>query len=165
MVTANYYDVIIVGGSYAGLSAAMALGRSLRKVLVIDSGFPCNRQTPHSHNFITQDGETPFAISQKAREQVMRYPTVRFLDDLALGAAKTATGFTVSTKSGDTFLSRKLITATGIADQLPEIKGFAACWGISVIHCPYCHGYEFRNQRTGILANGDRAFHLASLVS
>lgn len=165
MTTANYFDAIIIGGSYAGLSAAMTLGRSLRQVLVIDSGLPCNRQTPHSHNFITQDGETPLAISKKAREQVMRYPTVRFLNDWALGVVKAEAGFVVTAKSGDTFVARKLIMATGIKDELPGIKGFAECWGISVIHCPYCHGYEFRNQQTGILANGDRAFHLASLVS
>ncbi len=164
MARANYFDAIIVGGSYAGLSAAMALGRSLRNVLVIDSGLPCNRQTPHSHNFITQDGETPLAISKKAREQVMSYQSVHFLDDLALNAVKSKEGFSVATKSGEVFVGRKLIVATGIKDELPDIKGFAECWGISVIHCPYCHGYEFRNQRTGILANGDRAFHLASLV-
>lgn len=165
MTITNYFDAIIIGGSYAGLSAAMTLGRSLRQVLVIDSGLPCNRQTPHSHNFITQDGETPLAISKKAREQVTRYPTVRFLNDWALGVVKAEAGFAVTTKSGETFVARKLIIATGIKDELPDIKGFAECWGISVIHCPYCHGYEFRNQRTGILANGDRAFHLASLVS
>lgn len=165
MATDNYFDVIILGGSYAGLSAAMALGRSRRRVLVIDSGIPCNRQTPHSHNFITQDGEPPLAISRKARQQVKQYPTVHFLDDLAVGAVKTDTGFAVATKSGSTSVGRKLIVATGIEDQLPDIKGFADCWGISVIHCPYCHGYEFRNQRTGILVNGERAFHLASLVN
>ncbi|MGV3763974.1 NAD(P)/FAD-dependent oxidoreductase [Parapedobacter sp.] len=165
MARTNYFDVIIVGGSYAGLSAAMALGRSLRNVLVIDSGLPCNRQTPHSHNFITQDGEAPLAIGRKAREQVMRYRTVHFLDDVALGAVKTTGGFTITTKSGAIAIGKKLIFATGIEDRLPNIKGFAPCWGISVIHCPYCHGYEFRDQRTGILANGDRAFHLASLVN
>ncbi len=74
------YDVIIIGGSYAGLSAAMALGRSLREVLIIDSGLPCNRQTPHSHNFITHDGAKPSAIAAKAKEQVLRYDTVEFLN-------------------------------------------------------------------------------------
>lgn len=83
------FDVIIIGGSYAGLSAAMALGRSLRKVLIIDNGKPCNRQTPHSHNFITQDGATPKEIFNKAKEQVLQYPTVEFLKDLAVFATKT----------------------------------------------------------------------------
>jgi len=165
MTRANYFDVIIIGGSYAGLSAAMALGRSLRKVLVIDSGLPCNRQTPHSHNFITQDGETPLAISEKARAQVKKYQTVHFREDLAVGAVKSPEGFSVATESRELFACRKLIVATGIKDALPDITGFAECWGISVIHCPYCHGYEFRTKRTGILANGDRAFHVASLVN
>lgn len=158
------FEVIIIGGSYAGLSAAMALGRSLRKVLLIDGGKPCNIQTPHSHNFITQDGEKPDAIAKKAKAQVLQYDTVEFLDDLATSGTKTEDGFTIATKSGGIFTAKKLILATGIKDLMPDIEGFSECWGISVIHCPYCHGYEFRNQRTAIMANGDRAFHLASLV-
>lgn len=159
------YDVIIIGGSYAGLSAAMSLGRSLRKVLVIDSGLPCNRQTPHSHNFITQDGEKPAAIAAKAREQVMAYQTVSFVNDLATAAKKTNDGFIVTTQAGEVFESRKVIMATGIKDMMPAIKGFDACWGISVVHCPYCHGYELRGNTTAIMANGDKALHLASLVN
>lgn len=161
----NDFDVIIIGGSYAGLSAALALGRSRRRVLIIDSGAPCNRQTPHSHNFLTQDGETPAAIAAKAREQVLQYNTVRFLSGLAVSGEKTEDGFTITTDAKETFRARKLIFATGIKDTMPGIKGFSACWGISVIHCPYCHGYEFSGQKTGILANGDRAFHIASLVN
>ncbi len=159
------FEVIIIGGSYAGLSAAMALGRSSRSVLIIDSGLPCNRQAPHSRNFITQDGENPGIIAKKAKAQVLNYSTVRFLDDLVLEGKKTGNGFTITTRKGDEFKARKLIFATGIKDIMPDIKGFAECWGISVIHCPYCHGYEFRDQKTGIIANGERAFHIASLVN
>lgn len=159
------FEVIIIGGSYAGLSAAMALGRSLRNVLIIDSGLPCNRQTPHSHNFITQDGEKPGSIAEKAKAQVLNYNTVKFLNGLAVSGKKTEKGFTIITQTNATFNAQKLIFATGIKDIMPDIKGFAECWGISVIHCPYCHGYEFRGQKTGIMANGDRAFHLASLVN
>jgi thioredoxin reductase len=158
------FDVIIIGGSYAGLSAAMALGRSLRNVLIIDSNLPCNRQTPHSHNFITQDGETPAAIAQKAKEQVMRYDTVQFHNDLALSGKQIKEGFEIATEKGDVFVAKKLIFATGIKDLMPDIKGFAECWGISVVHCPYCHGYENRSKNTAIMANGERGFHLASLV-
>lgn len=161
----NNFDVIIVGGSYAGLSAAMALGRSLRKVLVIDGGSPCNRQTPHSHNFITQDGETPHAIAAKAKAQVLKYTTVKFLDGIAIDGKKNADGFSITTQAGAEFMAKKLIFATGIKDTMPDIKGFDACWGISVVHCPYCHGYELRGQNTGIMANGAKAMHLASLVS
>jgi thioredoxin reductase len=158
-------EVIILGGSYAGLSAAMALGRSLRNVLIIDSGLPCNRQTPHSHNFLTQDGEKPAEIARKAKEQVSAYPTVRLLEDTAVKGEKTQNGFLITTASGQNFTAKKLIIATGIKDLLPDLKGFAECWGISVVHCPYCHGYEIRNKKTGILANGEKAFHLASLVN
>ena len=159
------FNVIIIGGSYAGLSAAMALGRSLRKVLIIDSGFPCNRQTPHSHNFLTQDGEKPADIARKAKEQVLAYPTVSWLEDTAVKGEKTQHGFLITTASGQSFTAKKLILATGIKDILPDMKGFAECWGISIVHCPYCHGYEIRNKKTGILANGEKAFHLASLVN
>jgi len=158
------FDVIIVGGSYAGLSAAMALGRSLKQVLVLDSEKPCNAPTPHSHNFLTQDGSTPKEISTLARQQVAAYDTVQLLTDPATGATAAGGRFTVTTLSGMQFEGRKLILATGIKDQLPTINGLAECWGKSVIHCPYCHGYEYRNQQTGILANGPMAVHLAKLV-
>ena len=164
MSTPDHYDVIIIGGSYAGLSAAMALGRSLRKVLIIDSGMPCNRFTPHSHNFITQDGEPPHSIAAKARSQVLAYPTVQWLHGLAESVILNEPGFTVITGTGQSFSCIKLILATGINDLIPDIPGFADCWGISAIHCPYCHGYEFRNQKTAILADGFKAMHLAGLV-
>ena len=161
----KHHDVIIVGGSYAGMSAVMALGRSLRNVLIIDSGLPCNRQTPHSHNFITQDGEKPGVIAQKARAQLHRYDTVKFINDVAVSGTKDGSGFVVTTRVGQEFGAPKLIFATGIKDELPGIPGFADCWGISVVHCPYCHGYELRGLKTGIMANGERAVHLAALVS
>ncbi|GAO44526.1 NAD(P)/FAD-dependent oxidoreductase [Flavihumibacter petaseus] len=159
------FDVIIVGGSYSGVAAGMALGRALRNTLIIDSGNPCNKQTPHSHNFLTHDGKTPKEISTLAKQQVLQYDTVQFIDGSAISATKTADGFDVSLESGETFASRKLILATGIKDLMPDIPGFAECWGISVLHCPYCHGYEVRRQPTGILANGDTAYELASLIS
>jgi thioredoxin reductase len=159
------FDVIIVGGSYAGLSAAMALGRSLRKVLIIDGGEPCNRQTPHSHNFITHDGEKPAAIAAKAKEQVLKYETVTFMQGIAVSAKKHDKGFDIKTAAGDLFSARKLLFATGIKDQFPPIPGIAECWGITVIHCPYCHGYEVRNEKTGILANGDIGFEFTKMIN
>lgn len=164
MAEQTNFDVIIVGGSYAGLSAAMALGRSLRSTLIIDSGQPCNRQTPHSHNFLTQDGATPQAISKLAREQLQTYETVSFYEDIAVSGTRLDSGFSISTQSGATFTGKKLVFTTGIKDVMPDINGFKACWGISVIHCPYCHGYEYHGQKTAILANGEHAYHLASLV-
>lgn len=158
------FDAIIIGGSYAGLSAGMALGRALRNVLIIDSGKPCNIQTPHSHNFITQDGEKPSVIAEKARTQVLKYNTVKFHTDIAISGKKTENGFSIVIQKGEEFTTQKLIFATGVKDLIPAIKGFAECWGISVIHCPYCHGYEVKNEKTGILANGNFAFHYAQLI-
>ncbi|HZF64175.1 MAG TPA: NAD(P)/FAD-dependent oxidoreductase [Chitinophagaceae bacterium] len=160
------YDVIIVGGSYSGLAAGMALGRALRKVLIIDSGSPCNEQTPYSHNFLTNDGKAPGEIANLAKEQVGVYDTVGFLNALVVKAdIKTEKGFEIEIQTGETFTTKKLVFATGIKDIMPNIQGFADCWGISVLHCPYCHGYEVRHQKTGILANGDIAFEMSSLIS
>ncbi len=165
MMYNNKYDVIIIGGSYSGLSAAMSLGRSLRNVLVIDSGLPCNRQTPHSHNFITHDGEKPAVISAKAKTQVDFYGTVKFYNGLAISAIKTESGFEIETESGKIFTAKKLLFATGVKDLLPNIPGFAECWGISVLHCPYCHGYEVKKEKTAIVANGDMGFEFSKMIS
>ncbi len=164
MKTTKKFEVIIIGGSYSGLSAAMTLGRSLRNILIIDSGMPCNRQTPHSHNFITQDGSTPSEISQKAKSQVLKYNSVHFIKDKAIKGIKTEHSFHIHTESGKKFEAKKVIFATGIKDIMPEIKGVSDCWGISVVHCPYCHGYEIKNKKTGIIANGETAFHLAPMA-
>jgi thioredoxin reductase len=159
------FDVIIIGGSYSGLAAGMALGRALRQVLIIDSGKPCNRQTPHSHNFLTQDGKTPTEIAILGKQQVQMYNTVSFFSGLATNGRKTENGFEIQVASGETFRADKLIFATGIRDTMANIEGFAECWGISVLHCPYCHGYEVRNEKTGILGNGKDAYELSKLIS
>ena len=155
------FDVIIIGGSYAGLSAALTLGRSTRNVLVIDAGKPCNRQTPHSHNFLTHDGDQPAEIFKAAKAEVLKYPTVKFLNAKADSAKQIEGGFSVSIEDGQHFTSRKLLLATGLKDTLPDIKGLAECWAISAIHCPYCHGYEVKNEKIGLLINGEHAFEMA----
>jgi len=165
MTSNKQFDVAIIGGSYAGLSAAMALGRSLRQVLVIDSGYPCNRQTPHSHNFLTQDGNTPAEISSKAKSQVKKYESVQFVNGLASTVNRENDRFHIMLNSGETFVADKILFSGGLKDQLPDIEGFSDCWGISVLHCPYCHGYEVKKQKTGLLANGDAGFDLAKLLS
>ena len=159
------FDVIIIGGSYSGLSAAMSLGRALKQVLVIDNGNPCNRQTPHSHNFITHDGKTPRQITQEAKEQVLKYDTVIFHDGLAISGTKTENGFEIRTELGEVFTSKKVIFATGMKDIMPNIDGFAECWGISILHCPYCHGYEVRHEKTGIIGNGEYGFEFSKMIN
>jgi thioredoxin reductase len=164
-MTDKQFDVIIIGGSYSGMAAAMALGRALKHVLIIDSDMPCNRQTPHSHNFLTQDGKTPKEIAATARQQIEKYETVRFINDLATNGNKTEAGFKIQTAAGKSFHGKKLIFATGVKDITPDIEGFAACWGISALHCPYCHGYEVRNETTGVLGNGESGFEFTTLIS
>ena len=164
MLNNSNFDVIIIGGSYAGLSAAMALGRSLRRTLIIDSGDPCNKQTPHSHNFLTHDGENPREIAAKARLQVEQYENITFFEGMATQAQKIDKHFEVTVLSGETYTAKKLLFATGVRDQ-SDIKGFSECWGVSVLHCPYCHGYEVRSMPTGIIMNGDMAYEFTKLIS
>ncbi|WP_431610984.1 NAD(P)/FAD-dependent oxidoreductase [Chryseobacterium sp. 'Rf worker isolate 10'] len=158
------FDIIIIGGSYSGLSAGMSLGRSLRNVLIIDNGKPCNKQTPHSHNFVTHDGKTPAEITKLAKEDVEKYDTIQFYNGMVVKTKKTTEGFEVETSSNEMFYAKKLIIASGVKDMMPEIPGFAECWGISVIHCPYCHGYEVKNEITGILSNGDMGYEFSKLI-
>ncbi|SIS78630.1 Thioredoxin reductase [Chryseobacterium ureilyticum] len=158
------FDVIIIGGSYAGLSAGMALGRSLRNILIIDNGKPCNRQTPHSHNFVTHDGKTPKEISELAKKDVEKYQTVQFYEGTVVSVIKNIESFEVEISNREKFQARKVIFASGVKDIMPDIPGFAECWGISVLHCPYCHGYEVKNEVTGILADGDMAYEFSKLI-
>ncbi len=131
------FDVVIVGGSYAGLSAAMTLGRSLKTVLIIDSGKPCNRQTPYSHNFITQDGVKPKELFEKAKSQVLKYNTVQFLNDLVISTTKISNAFEIETKLKEKIKAKKVLFSTGVKDIMPNLKGFKESWGISILHCPY----------------------------
>ncbi len=127
MTSGNQFDIIIVGGSYSGLAAGMALGMALRRVLIIDNGNPCNKQTPFSHNFLTQDGKTPTEFAMLANQQVKKYNTVSFLIGTAVIGIKTKSGFEIQVASGETFLAAKIIFATGVKDILPTIEGFAPC--------------------------------------
>lgn len=165
LAAATAFDVVIVGGSYAGLSAALALGRSLRKVLIIDSGQRCNDKVAHAHNFITHDNQSPQAIADKAKADVLKYTTVTFQEDRVVRVQKKEQLFEVVTQSGQVVQAKKVLFATGLKDIMPSLPGFAACWGVSILHCPYCHGYEVHSRKTGILGNGDLAFHYAQLVS
>lgn len=165
MSTQPSFDVIIVGGSYAGLSAGMALGRSKQSVLIIDGGEPCNKQTPHAHNLITHDGTPPLIIAQQAKEQTLAYPTVSFLTDTVMDASGTDGNFQVTTAAGKKFPAKKILLTTGLRDIPLPIDGFAECWGISILHCPYCHGYEVKDKALAILGHGDSGFEFAKLLT
>jgi thioredoxin reductase len=161
----DFYDVLIVGGSYSGLSAAMSLGRSMRQVLVIDNGEPCNKQTPYTHNFLTQDGKSPDEIRIKAKRELTLYENLTFANAKAVACKRIPEGFELETSGGITYQGKKLLLASGVKDLLPNISGIAECWGISVLHCPYCHGYEVKNEKTILLANGTAAFEAAKVIS
>jgi len=158
------YDVIVIGGSFAGLSAALQLARARRRVLVLDSGEPRNRFAQSSHGLFGHDGQTPSAILAKARSQLLSYRTVSFTEGLATHAARTGEEFTVTAASGVVHTASRLILATGVRDDLAPIPGLQERWGISVLHCFYCHGYEVAGRRLGVLATSDRALQTAILL-
>lgn len=144
----------------------MSLGRSRRKVLVIDSGTPCNRQTPASHNFLSRDGIAPGELAAIAKKEVAAYPTVHTLSALAVGATGDDGNFSIVTDDGEEYFAAKLLFATGLQDLMPaDIPGVAECWGISVLHCPYCHGYEVADKRIGVMSNADVGYEITRLVS
>jgi thioredoxin reductase len=158
------YDVIIVGGSGAGLSAALSLGRSLRKTLVIHNGKPCNAVARASHNFLTHDGDAPAAIAQKALKAVKVYPSVTVHFGTVVKVFKADFSFKAETETGEVFVAQKLIFANGLQDTLPPIKGFKDCWGITALHCPYCHGYEFKDRPTGLILDGTSFLNTAATI-
>jgi len=158
------HDVIVVGGSYAGLSAALALARARKRVLVIDAGQRRNRFVRTAHNLLGQDGRAPEAIVRGARAEVAAYPTATFIDGVAVSAAPDGTGFTVTLEDGSAHPAARLILATGVEDELPDLPGLRDGWGRWVFHCPYCHGYEVAGRRLGVLAFGATATPLAKLI-
>lgn len=157
------YEVIIVGGSFAGLSAAMQLARARRRILLVDAGKPRNRFAAASHGFLGQDGAAPAQIMRSGLTQLARYPTVDFVHDEALSAAADEGGCVLGLSDGGGARGRKLVLATGVADELP-LPSMAARWGVSVLHCPYCHGYEVRDRRLAVIANAAGAVHQAMLL-
>lgn len=157
-------DTIIVGGSSAGLSAALVLGRARRNVLVFDDGKPCNRFSHASHGFLTRDGVRPSDLLQIAREQLAPYETVRLHAATVARIAQIDGGFRVETEANDSYTARKVLLATGLRDTLPAIEGIGQFWGTSVFHCPYCDGWEVRDQPIVVYNDTETAFHLAMML-
>ena len=165
-MSTTQFDAIVIGGSYAGLSAALQLARARRQVLVVDAGRRRNRFARESHGFLGRDGQTAAAIAEAGRADVAAYPTVQWIDGSALDARADTSGdgFTVDLDDSRQVRGRRLVLATGVRDELPPIEGLAERWGRSVFHCPYCHGYELQQGAIGILANDELAFHQAMLL-
>lgn len=157
-------EVAIIGGSFSGLSAALSLVRSLRKIIVFDSERPCNKTTPASHNFITHDGESPDSIRTKAITDLKKYPNFKLQLGEVETIEKTEKGFLLKGNGFSPIQTDKIIFATGLKDILPEIPGFAESWGKSVIHCPYCHGYEFVGNKTGLWMNEPGIFEHSNFL-
>ena len=145
-------DAIIVGGGVAGLSAAVALGRSRRSVAIVDAGDPRNAPAAHSHNYLTRDGESPLELVRLGRIEAEHYG-VRIVDGSATSATRTDSGFEVSLADGTVVRGRRLLVTTGLTDILPSIPGLAERWGRDVLHCPYCHGWEVRDRAIGIIGS------------
>lgn len=163
--TIQQWDVLIVGGGPAGLSAALLLGRARKRVLVCDSGEPRNAPSPEVHNFLSQDGIEPAALLRIGREQLSRYDGVEHRVGKVTEVERQAGGFLINLGDDTQVFARKVLLATGVVDELPPIEGIRELWGKSVLHCPYCHGWEVRDQPLAIYGNGDGGFDLARLIS
>lgn len=159
------YDAAVIGGSFAGLSAAMQLVRARRRVLVIDADLPRNRFARTSHGFFGQDGKSPQEIIRVGRSQLLAYPTATILLGEAVAVAQSKQGFKIEASDGETKIASLLILATGVADELPRLTGLPERWGVTALHCPYCHGFEVANQQLGVLWSGSMSVHQAALVA
>ena len=155
-------DVIIVGAGPAGLSAALMLGRCRRSVLVFDNHRPRNGPSKALHGYLTRDGTPPSEFLAMARLELTKYETVELRDgDVSAAECRSDGGYGVTLSTGESFFARKLLLATGVVDNLPDIPGFKDLYGRSVFHCPYCDGYELRDQPLGIYGRGARGSGLA----
>ena len=158
------YDVVVVGAGTAGLSAALVLGRSGRKVLVLDGGEPRNAPAEASHGFFTRDGVHPGELLRIGREQLGPYPDVEYRAGRATDASGADGAFELALEDGKAVSARKLVLATGVSDELPERPGFRDLWGKGVYHCPYCHGWEVRGKPLAVLASPGAAFERVALI-
>ncbi|QAY73684.1 NAD(P)/FAD-dependent oxidoreductase [Agromyces protaetiae] len=156
----NEYDVLVVGGGAAGLSAALVLSRARRRVAVVDDGRPRNAPASHMHGYLSRDGLPPAELLSLGREEVVGYGA-----DLITGTVTTlGRGFRATLDDGTSILARRVLVTTGLRDQIPDIPGLAERWGRDVLHCPYCHGYEVRDRALGVLGGDQDAIAYALLI-
>jgi thioredoxin reductase len=154
------YDVVVVGGGAAGLSAALVLGRARRRVVVVDGGAPRNAPAAHMQGFLSRDGMSPAELLAVGREEAAAYG-VEFISGHVISVEP---GFVVSLDDGETLTARRLLIATGATDELPSIPGLQERWGRDFLHCPYCHGWEVRDQPLGVLGTGPSSVEHAQLI-
>ncbi|MET8218554.1 NAD(P)/FAD-dependent oxidoreductase [Streptomyces hirsutus] len=167
--TGTGYDVVVVGGGAAGLSAALVLGRARLRTLVVDAGEPRNAPSSHVQGYLSRDGMSPAAFLAAGREEIAGYGvellTGRVTDVTRNGAGTGDAGFAVLLDDGRAVRARRLIVATGLKDELPAVPGVAERFGRDVLHCPFCHGWEVRDQPFGVLASSAMSVHQALMVS
>ena len=156
------FDVIVLGGGAAGLSGALTLARARRSILVLDAGEPRNAPADGVHNYLTRDGIPPAELVERGAGEVARYGG-RVLRARVASARRDGSGFAVATEDGRVFRARRLLVTTGLVDELPDVPGVRQRWGHDVLHCPYCHGWEVRDQPVGVLSTGPFAVHQALL--
>ena len=159
----EHFDAIVIGGGAAGLSAALMLGRSRRRTLVIDSGLPRNRFAAHMHGVLGHEGIDPTDLLRKGREELAAYD-VGIRPGRVARLDETEHGVNVLLDDGERLTGRIAIVATGVTDELPDIPGLAERWGTTVLHCPYCHGWEVRDRRIGVLTTSPLGMHQAQLI-
>ncbi|GAA4792436.1 NAD(P)/FAD-dependent oxidoreductase [Streptomyces ziwulingensis] len=158
------YEVIVVGGGAAGLSAALTLGRARRRTLVVDAGEPRNAPAAHMQGYLTRDGMSPAEFLARGREEIASYG-VDLVRDRAVAVTRGERGFAVGLAGGRTVYARRLVVTTGLKDELPQVPGVAERFGRDVVHCPFCHGWEVRDERFGVLAAGPMSVHQALMVT
>lgn len=156
-------DVIIIGGSFAGLAAALQLGRARRKIIVLDTNRQRNRFAGRSHGVLGHDHKPPQDILTEARQQLARYPTITLVNARAESVSGTIDDFCVVTDDNKSLRARRLILSYGVADQMPDIPGFAENWGTSIIPCPYCDGFEVAGQHWGLVWSGPQSHNQVRL--
>ncbi|WP_175507018.1 NAD(P)/FAD-dependent oxidoreductase [Bosea sp. CRIB-10] len=156
-------DVIIIGGSFAGLAAALQLGRARRKVTVLDTGLQRNRFAGRSHGMLGHDHKPPSAILTEARRQLAHYPTIRLVNAGADSVSGAIDDFSVLTGDGESLKARRLILSYGIVDQMPDVPGFAEAWGTAIVPCPYCDGFEVADQHWGLVWSGPQSMNQVRL--